>query len=162
MFSPEKTSIVGFFPFDECSAGKDLSGVDGNNIDSLQWARFLDAPENSPYGSLYLDGSENNRVTIPNNGKLDVKYSLTFTFWMYMDRRIDKFTRFLGYGSLTKPLGVYVATFGEILYFRLVGRDRSSWYPSNKNVLNYKGYVKTVVLNLNYIVQIVVIRVVIL
>ena len=90
---------------------------------------YLTGPDKNPRGALYFKGKRESYVSIPNNGCLDTKYSITITFWVY-PRSLGPLIHFNPNG---KGVDLSIESPFE-LYARFVPRSGKSVRPVSKTI----------------------------
>ena len=69
-------STLAVYPLDRKRKGKDISGSRNPSAD-LNSVGYNEGPDGRRFGSVEFSGQSNSYAIIPNNGKLDARYSIT-------------------------------------------------------------------------------------
>ena len=77
-----RRGAIAVYQFTGVSRNRDISGY-LNPPAMFYGVSYLTGPDKNPRGALYFRGKRESYVSIPNNGCLDTKYSITIIFWVY-------------------------------------------------------------------------------
>lgn len=76
IFSERLPSTLAVYPLDRKRKGKDISGSRNPSAD-FNSVGYNEGPDGRRFGSVEFSGQSNSYAIIPNNGKLDARYSIT-------------------------------------------------------------------------------------
>ncbi|KAL9970534.1 hypothetical protein ACROYT_G022927 [Oculina patagonica] len=72
---------VALYPFNSAYTTKDMMGIQPDGIPSN--VQLVEGPYGNPEGSYQFLGTNESFIELPNNGGLDIKYSMTLLMWIY-------------------------------------------------------------------------------
>lgn len=128
-------STMAVYPFDRVRAGRDISR--GRNPSArIIGVKYGQGPDGRTDGSTEFYGRPNSYVEIPNRGKLDARYSITFLIWVYHNGRKGPIVNYNpnGYG-----VHLWMTSYRQ-LFLRFMHRDGRTTRPLRSNRLKYRAW----------------------